>query len=538
MLKEAFMKKSMLFLFIAILVSQSFVHLHATDMYKAHFLTFTETVISHLETQLNLTREEAVARQLKISLLGEAQLKKAIKDRIPDFNGQWIFFGPNHLGYKEENIGQTITDMYGAFHDPNQPIYQALQDLKSQYNMQNINPYIITQNANFVKKSENIMIRNINDTYPWANYLKMVTPSSWDDPIGPFIAPYPTGYPGSDQNEKYGTLGATLVHKVFEVFEYKGDSLVYFTNTQGNPDSVYFSMGDRDVVDEFAWDNVFDQSGTDLGFQTHPDTLTIKQGLDRNIELYPGWNDLEVGEVLYVGGDHFHNTRILFQDITHLRYHQFDAYKYSETDLGAYAVAINDIDDAFAMDYILVQFVPEIEYPSIDQSTLPTDVTSGDTFTISLKGDYDRMTSWIPEFQVSGIEYKIVSQTNHSVTVKALTGGQATITVHHNSLLVLDDDSVEVSVGTSSVEDYITEDSEISMFPNPTTDYLNIKFNLRDFYTVDFQITDIIGIVRNEMNAKGTEISVSLPVHELPAGIYFLQIHIDGQTTSKKFIKN
>jgi hypothetical protein len=78
-----------------------------------------------------------------------------------------------------------------------------------------------------------------------------------------------------------------------------------------------------------------------------------------------------------------------------------------------------------------------IEYPTIDQSTVPSHVDRGEEFTIRLKGDVDLMKSWIPEFQVSGVEYEIMNADMHSVTIKATSGGQMNVTLKHKSLLVL-----------------------------------------------------------------------------------------------------
>lgn len=177
--------------------------------------------------------------------------------------------------------------------------------------------------------------------------------------------------------------------------------------------------------------------------QTTPDTLTIKGDEYRHIEIYPGWNDDNTGKVLYSGGQNFNVDPETFGNKPYCWYSQ--AFN-TEPDLGAYAVAIDGIDDAFAMDYILVQFVEDITYPTIDQSTVPASVKTGDLFTISLTGDVDLMTSWRPEFKISGVEYEIISQDNKSVTLKALTSGQMTITLHHRSLLVLDDESVSLTV--------------------------------------------------------------------------------------------
>jgi type IX secretion system substrate protein len=611
------MKKAILLFVVILLLSQSLVPMHAQEtMYNANFLVFTETVLKQLQDDLNLTRDESVTKQLENILIGEAQELKANKDQKPNLNYQKIFFGPNYLSYLETSRSQTITDMYGAFHDQNQPIYQALESLKKKHNLPHMNPYIITETASFAKKSENIVIRNGDWIYSFANFLKRVTPTSWDEPIQAFTAPMPEKY---RVNQTYGTYGTRMVDKLFENFEYKGDSLVHFTNDDGQPDSVIFSMGNRNVVDLFAWDNICD-TGIDLGFETNPDTATIKAERFCIHDFRPTWNDYCTDSIRYASGGNFGK----YEDEREAQF--LCAFKTGNPKVGeflvlAYAVKIKGIPGAFALDYILVQFVEDITYPSIDRDNLPIGVKAGQVFTIYLKGDYDLMTSWIPEFQVSGITYEIISQTNHSVTVKAVTSGTATITLHHNSLLVLDDETVTVDVesdiqipariqtlllemkgldrlltwdaqddvtytvyiytqgsdttvlaegltspeylhteelpnntyyyvvtasneaGTSdhsnevhatitSVEDYFNTDTEIKLFPNPTTQILNMKFSLKENTSIHISVRDMAGRVMDMKDADGTDILVSFDVSDYSSGVYFLDITFNGETTN------
>ena len=69
--------------------------------------------------------------------------------------------------------------------------------------------------------------------------------------------------------------------------------------------------------------------------------------------------------------------------------------------------------------------------------------------------------------------------------------------------------------------------SELSVFPNPTNDYLNINYNKSGFNTLTIKIYDILGELVKIENLKSDNKSINLT--ELKKGIYFYQVLENGR---------
>jgi len=74
---------------------------------------------------------------------------------------------------------------------------------------------------------------------------------------------------------------------------------------------------------------------------------------------------------------------------------------------------------------------------------------------------------------------------------------------------------------------------EITIYPNPAHNYLTIS-NLNNLQQIDIQ--SIAGIVVWSEIMRGEE-QISIPVFQLPDGIYFVRVISDGKLMTYKFIK-
>ena len=74
-------------------------------------------------------------------------------------------------------------------------------------------------------------------------------------------------------------------------------------------------------------------------------------------------------------------------------------------------------------------------------------------------------------------------------------------------------------------------DLTIGLYPNPTSDYLNIDFE--NFGDLDIQLHHVNGTLIQKINKANTDIS------ELPAGLYFvlIQSKTSGQSVTAKIVK-
>lgn len=101
--------------------------------------------------------------------------------------------------------------------------------------------------------------------------------------------------------------------------------------------------------------------------------------------------------------------------------------------------------------------------------------------------------------------------------------------------LFLDDINVDV---TASVENSTLPVSNVSIYPNPTTDILNLAFELEKSSNVRFSVIDVLGktlstSIENQFSSGMN--TYRLDVERLRTGLYLLQIEVDGKQTVKRF---
>lgn len=82
----------------------------------------------------------------------------------------------------------------------------------------------------------------------------------------------------------------------------------------------------------------------------------------------------------------------------------------------------------------------------------------------------------------------------------------------------------------------LSDENEISVFPNPVSDVLNISFN--DIQSEFIQLTDVLGAVIYSENTKGKD-SMSISLSAFPSGVYFLKFTSkkEQKIISKKILK-
>jgi hypothetical protein len=86
-------------------------------------------------------------------------------------------------------------------------------------------------------------------------------------------------------------------------------------------------------------------------------------------------------------------------------------------------------------------------------------------------------------------------------------------------------------VGIEENQDF----SEINLYPNPTSDYLNISVN-SNFEVVHLSVYDLAGkLVKQEGNIRQLN---GIDVNDLPAGYYLLKLQsAGGEIVNKTFVK-
>lgn len=259
---------------------------------------------------------------------------------------------------------------------------------------------------------------------------------------------------------------------------------------------------------------------------TRPDTLTLPKGLVCLWTLNPTWNDSLVHGLFVVSGQGIQNT---FPVPNQCTYYQSEYAPYPDT--CGYSVWENSgQSNFFFTDYILTRVIDGFQFPSLDTDRIPQDVQPNDIITIYLKGDIQNMTSWEPEFSLSGVDHEFIRSNDSSATFRILSAGQAIAKLRHKSLLVLPDESYSFPVGTTSHVENLKEDIEyFSFLVSPNKDYVSIDMQFNRFFeTIHIEFLDIQGRSHAVQISTGQSISLSFPVQNLSSGAYFLLISAEN----------
>ncbi len=99
-------------------------------------------------------------------------------------------------------------------------------------------------------------------------------------------------------------------------------------------------------------------------------------------------------------------------------------------------------------------------------------------------------------------------------------------------------DRVPVNVQVVSVDELGDKISGIHVFPNPTTDLVNVDYQASSDIRLNIRLMDITGKLIREINHAGTagRQQVQIDVSDLAKGIYQLQFTADGHSASEKLI--
>ncbi|WP_317896861.1 zinc-dependent metalloprotease [Aurantibacillus circumpalustris] len=86
----------------------------------------------------------------------------------------------------------------------------------------------------------------------------------------------------------------------------------------------------------------------------------------------------------------------------------------------------------------------------------------------------------------------------------------------------------------------LTKAVAFNVFPNPTSDVINLSFQLSDFSKIKYELVTVTGeVISNESEKTYSEGSYTISINkntELAAGIYFINLHVNGAKMCKKII--
>jgi hypothetical protein len=100
-------------------------------------------------------------------------------------------------------------------------------------------------------------------------------------------------------------------------------------------------------------------------------------------------------------------------------------------------------------------------------------------------------------------------------------------------------DSLVLIQSTVGIAEKAAKNFNLSVFPNPTSENLNVQFSLKGISSVNMDMLDINGskvadlISENGMNGV---INKTFDVSTLAKGIYFVRLNINGESTIQKIV--
>lgn len=188
--------------------------------------------------------------------------------------------------------------------------------------------------------------------------------------------------------------------------------------------------------------------------------------------------------------------------------------------------------------------IDNIDFSPAVTGTLPITLQS---FDAAVKGNGVDL-KWKSGTEVNNKEYLISHSTNgvdYKVLSKIPSNNEMSYSYTHlfpaagrnYYKLQQQDFNGELNDVKVEVVNYTLSDSdEITFFPNPTTDQLTIRFEKKEFKSVD--VVNVNGNVVYTQSIPESEYESRINVSSLPKGIYFLQMKdYSNKTTSRKFIK-
>ena len=96
----------------------------------------------------------------------------------------------------------------------------------------------------------------------------------------------------------------------------------------------------------------------------------------------------------------------------------------------------------------------------------------------------------------------------------------------------------EVTVTLSGIDD-LTQVTNLIVFPNPTSEILNIRFNAETSESMIIRLTDVLGRIIQERSLKTLTIGENieqLNVANLPKGVYNLQLNMGDKNAFRKVV--
>ncbi len=128
------------------------------------------------------------------------------------------------------------------------------------------------------------------------------------------------------------------------------------------------------------------------------------------------------------------------------------------------------------------------------------------------------------------------------IDIENPTSGTYTVTISHKGTLPAAGETfslIVTGVESNNLSTSSFTQNDISVFPNPTNNDLNVKLNSNSSESISVSLIDVLGrnVFSKKYKTNGSVFSQKIPMSNLKSGMYFLQITQNGNTITKKIMK-
>jgi len=186
--------------------------------------------------------------------------------------------------------------------------------------------------------------------------------------------------------------------------------------------------------------------------------------------------------------------------------------------------------------------IPGIHVAGFDPSMADKDLylvtidTSGAPFATHGNGEMIDLVSFTVDGMPTTGELRVLDNNSTLATAPGLMGSLNSfiqVDVIDNEMVAFADEfkglTGTTSYGFATLDmEEVLDATTVSIYPNPTSDYLNIKTNA---VIISIEIFDILG--KSVLRSSGAD---QIKVNHLPVGVYVLKAHLDNGKLTKKII--
>lgn len=138
----------------------------------------------------------------------------------------------------------------------------------------------------------------------------------------------------------------------------------------------------------------------------------------------------------------------------------------------------------------------------------------------------------IGQVKAQNSDLKIVSANGGSAQLESIqldwTVGELSITGIQNSSTLITQGFHQSNFKLTAIDDLEAAVGEIKVYPNPTTDFLEMKLEFDRGRSISIRMIDAVGRMVWSDEVSGQLIARSISMKQFPAGNYFLHFLVDG----------